>query len=78
MNLCFLLCFLLFVWRKNIVIKYSLGCVGGRFVAFLEIQIHAPWPSYRNNIFILHLLVATVVVSHCHSLQRQQEKTTKA
>jgi hypothetical protein len=31
MNLCFLLCFLLFVWTENTVIKYSPGYVGGSF-----------------------------------------------
>jgi hypothetical protein len=37
MSLCFLLCFLLFGWRKNIVVKYSPGYARGRFVGFLEI-----------------------------------------
>jgi hypothetical protein len=68
----------LFGWKKNTVIKYSPGYVGGRFVSFLEIHIHAPWPTFHNNIFVLRLLVAVVVISHCHSLQRQQEKTMKA
>ncbi len=71
MNLCFLLCFFMFSWRKSTIIKYSLGYVGERFAGFLEIQIYAPWPSYCNNIFVLHLLMATMVISHRHSLQRQ-------
>jgi hypothetical protein len=62
MNLCFLLCFFMFSWRKNTIIKYSSGYVGERFAGFLEIQIYAPWPSYCNNIFVLHLLMATMVI----------------
>jgi len=61
------------------VLRPSEGCGmknGER--SFVEIQIHVPWPSYRNNIFILCLLMIVVVVSHHHSLQQQQEKMTKA
>ncbi len=59
------------------MLGYSLGYAGGRFVGFLEIQIHVSWPSYRNNTFIPHLLVDVVVVSHCHSSQQQEEKMKK-
>jgi hypothetical protein len=52
----------MFSWRKNTIIKYSSGYVGERFAGFLEIQIYAPWPSYCNNIFVLHLLMATMVI----------------
>jgi hypothetical protein len=66
------------IWlEKNIVIKYSLGYVGGRFTSFLEIQIHAPWPSFRDNTFVICSLVDVVVISHLHSLQQQEEKMTK-
>ncbi len=70
----FFLCFFLFGWRRSTIIKYSPSYAGGRFVGFLEIQIHAPRLSYRNNTFILCLFVAIVVLSHHHFLQQQQEK----
>jgi hypothetical protein len=70
---------LLFVWlEKKHSNKVLTELCEGRFAGYLKIQIHVPWPSYHNNTFVLCFLVAALVVSHCHSLQQQQEKTTKA
>jgi hypothetical protein len=37
MNLCFLLCFLLFVWRKSTIIKYSPNYARGSFRRELKV-----------------------------------------